>query len=146
MNTIYKVDGMSCIICKNTVEKTLNKIDGVNKASVNLLDNEVLIDYDENKVPYKLLEQEIQKAGNIINNYGEEFLHNIGHGFGIDIHEFPFLNNNVEEELIVNDTHTIEPGIYIPGIGGVRIEDDYLVKKDGYENLTPNITTKLLII
>ena len=63
MNTIYKVDGMSCIICKNTVEKTLNKIDGVNKASVNLLDNEVLIDYDENKVPYKLLEQEIKKAG-----------------------------------------------------------------------------------
>ena len=68
-----------------------------------------------------------------------------GHGFGLDIHENPFLRGNAYamEEMVV---HTLEPGIYVPGLGGVRIEDDYLIQKDGGECLTPQITEELIIL
>lgn len=85
-------------------------------------------------------------AEKIINKNGFKFLHGLGHGIGLEIHELPTINNKYKKELKINDIHTIEPGIYVPGLCGVRIEDDYLIKKDGYEILTPNITTDLIIL
>lgn len=61
--------------------------------------------------------------------YGEYFIHSTGHGFGLDIHEDPVVSNKVEGVLEENMVITAEPGIYIPGEFGVRIEDDVLVKR-----------------
>ncbi|WP_323736743.1 aminopeptidase P family protein [Methanosphaera sp. ISO3-F5] len=62
--------------------------------------------------------------------YGEYFIHSTGHGFGLEIHEDPVISNKVDTVLEENMVITAEPGIYIPGEFGVRIEDDVLVKKN----------------
>lgn len=64
------------------------------------------------------------------------FIHNLGHGVGLDIHESPMVNRWNNHTLKQGSIITIEPGLYYPGIGGVRIEDMVLVKEDGCENLT----------
>lgn len=76
--------------------------------------------------------------------YGENFGHGLGHGLGYDIHEKPSVNERSDYILEVNNIITIEPGIYIEGLGGVRIEDDVVVKKDGCEIL--NSSSKELIV
>lgn len=87
-----------------------------------------------------------KKATELIEKTGNKFLHSIGHGIGINIHESPSLNSSNIDKFKNNQVHTIEPGIYIKNIGGVRIEDDYLIKNDSYECLTPNITCDLIKI
>ena len=59
----------------------------------------------------------------------------IGHGVGLFVHELPFIGKNSTAVLKENSVMTVEPGIYIPGWGGVRIEDQGIVTKDGYKNL-----------
>lgn len=78
------------------------------------------------------------KARSVIDRYGygEYFIHSTGHGIGIDIHEEPRVYKNNEEVLQENTVFTIEPGIYIPGLGGVRLENIVLAKKEGVEVLT----------
>lgn len=75
-------------------------------------------------------------AKKVISNYGYTMPHGLGHSFGLDIHEIPFISPKVDYELECNVVHTLEPGIYVPGVGGVRIEDDYLIQKEGAEQLT----------
>ena len=59
----------------------------------------------------------------------------IGHGIGLFVHEMPFMGPTYDDILEAGNVRTIEPGIYIPNWGGVRIEDQILITKDGYENL-----------
>ena len=68
--------------------------------------------------------------------WGEQFGHSLGHGIGLEVHEAPRLSRTAEAPLPVGSVVTIEPGIYRPGWGGVRIEDDVLLSADGPEVLT----------
>lgn len=66
----------------------------------------------------------------------DHFTHGLGHGIGLDTHEGPQLRQNTDAVLEAGNVVTIEPGVYLPGWGGVRIEDDYHVTKDGAVRLT----------
>ena len=76
--------------------------------------------------------------------YGKNFLHGLGHGLGLEVHEAPRLSRSSEDILQAGDVVTIEPGIYIEGWGGLRIEDDYLITPDGAECLTVNDNQSLI--
>ncbi|UBH12275.1 M24 family metallopeptidase [Macrococcus armenti] len=76
--------------------------------------------------------------------YGEQFGHSLGHGIGLEVHESPILSSRCDTVLEENMCITLEPGIYVEGLGGVRIEDDVLVTKNGLKRFTHS--TKDLII
>lgn len=76
--------------------------------------------------------------------YGENFGHSLGHGIGLEVHEGPMLSSKSPHILEENMCVTLEPGIYVDGVGGVRIEDDVLVTKNGLKRFTHS--TKDLII
>lgn len=70
------------------------------------------------------------------NGYGEYFTHSTGHSLGIDIHETPSASPRSNDVFFVGQLITVEPGIYVPGLGGVRIEDMLLFEQDGVIDLT----------
>jgi len=68
--------------------------------------------------------------------YGDAFGHSTGHGIGLEIHEGPNVSFRADKAFVVGNVITDEPGIYLPGIGGVRIEDDLLITETGNKVLT----------
>jgi Xaa-Pro aminopeptidase len=75
--------------------------------------------------------------------HGEAFGHSLGHGIGLEVHEAPRLASTVEALLKAGSVVTIEPGIYRPGWGGVRIEDDVHLSANGPQILT-NFSRELI--
>ena len=76
--------------------------------------------------------------------YGDYYVHGTGHGLGLEVHTMPRISQISDDTLQENYVVTIEPGIYIPEWGGVRIEDDVIIQKDGCEIL--NRSTKELLV
>ena len=68
--------------------------------------------------------------------FGEFFVHSLGHGVGLEVHEPPTLGSDSKENLAVGNVVTVEPGIYIVGYGGIRIEDTVVLRKNAVEKLT----------
>jgi Xaa-Pro aminopeptidase len=82
----------------------------------------------------------VEEAG-----FGDAFTHGLGHGVGLQIHEAPFLGSTSTDRLGEAVPVTVEPGVYLPGRGGVRIEDTVVVHKNRVELLTTS-TRELLVL
>jgi len=70
-----------------------------------------------------------EKCVKDLKNYGKYFIHGLGHGIGVEIHEFPNLTLNSKDSIMENMVFTVEPGIYLPGKFGIRIEDTVIMEK-----------------
>jgi Xaa-Pro dipeptidase len=77
--------------------------------------------------------------------YGPNFNHRVGHGFGMEGHEPPYLFAENQQILSMGMTYTIEPGIYLPGRGGVRIEDNMVITTSSAECLS-DLPRELIIL
>jgi Xaa-Pro dipeptidase len=80
---------------------------------------------------YQAVRGVFEKAG-----VAESFPHHAGHGLGLTHPEAPYIVRHATESLVAGDVVTLEPGLYIPGVGGIRIEHNYLVTDQGYERLS----------
>ncbi len=90
-------------------------------------------------VRHGIAAEEVDRAARAViegAGYGEYFSHRTGHGLGLEVHERPYIVEGNERLLEPGMTFTVEPGVYLPGRGGVRIEDDVLVAAAGGESLT----------
>jgi Xaa-Pro aminopeptidase len=82
----------------------------------------------------------------VTRGFGDAFGHSLGHGLGLEVHEAPRLAPNSEAPLPAHAVVTVEPGVYFPGWGGVRLEDDVYLGPDGAERLSDGKTELLELI
>ncbi len=85
-------------------------------------------------------------AERVIKQNGFKFKHNLGHGLGLDTHDFPSLSpdsSKGQDRLKTGMVFTIEPGVYVPGVGGCRLENDFIMKQRGFEVLTKSAFFKI---
>lgn len=89
--------------------------------------------------PGTIIEDLNQAARKVLRDAGMEeyFIHGLGHGVGLEIHEAPHFRIDKDLALKANMVITIEPGLYIPDLGGVRYEDTIIITETGYESLYP---------
>jgi Xaa-Pro aminopeptidase len=124
---------MTRVVCWGTWPKEIEKIFKIAHEAHDLAVETLRVGVNS-KVVDAAARDHIAKAG-----YGPQFGHSLGHGLGLDVHEEPGLRSgpvagagtDLREGMVV----TIEPGIYLPGLGGVRLEDDYVIRGKGCENL-----------
>lgn len=97
-------------------------------------------------IPGAAGEQVDRAARKIIEDagYGDRFLNRVGHGIGIAVHEAPYIIEGNDIPLVPGNVFSVEPGIYIPGKFGVRIEDLVAVKEDGYGEVLNSFTKELI--
>ncbi|HVZ67284.1 MAG TPA: Xaa-Pro peptidase family protein [Patescibacteria group bacterium] len=130
----YCADMTRTILTKNAKDKS-------KKIYQTVLDSQIeaikYINFSKGKVSGK----KAYKAASdyIVKNGFKEIPHGLGHGMGLEVHEFPHLSGKTDDELLPGMVFSIEPGIYIPGFGGVRIEDDFLLTEKGLEPLTTSL-------
>ena len=123
----YTVTGMHCAACRASVEKAVKKVPGVESCAVSLLTNSMGV---EGTAEPAAVIKAVEDAG-----YGAYFIHRTGHGIGLDVHEFPDVSASSEAVCAPGMVFSVEPGVYLPGRFGVRIEDLVAVTEDGGETL-----------
>ena len=69
----------------------------------------------------------------------EWFPHHGGHGIGLSHPENPYIVRHADETFLAGDVVTLEPGLYVPNVGGVRLEHNYLLRDDGFERLSNHL-------
>lgn len=123
---------MTRTICLGTMspkqEKIYKIVERAQKAALNHIKSGVLCG-EVDKKARKLIEKE---------GYGKNFGHGLGHGIGIEVHEGPYFRPNVKTVLKPGMVASVEPGIYLSGFGGVRIEDLVLITRNGCKIITRN--------
>jgi len=125
----YKCDITRCFIFGKPTKQYLRAYAAVRKAQQAAI---------ETVAPGITIAQIDQAARKVItSSQFPQFGHGTGHGLGLDVHELPHVTHKNTDALEVGQVITIEPGIYLPGKLGIRIEDDILVTKTGYKILTP---------
>ncbi len=125
----YVSDTTRTVVLGKATEKQREIYDLVLKAQLAALDG---IKAGVSGESVDALAREVITAG----GYGDNFGHGLGHGIGLAVHEMPRLAPKMEKELPENSVVTVEPGIYLPDWGGVRIEDDVVVTAQGCRVLT----------
>jgi Xaa-Pro aminopeptidase len=83
---------------------------------------------------YRAVRSVFEKAG-----VADHFPHHDGHGLGLAHPEAPYLVERADQTLFAGDVVTLEPGLYIPGVGGLRIEHNYLITENGHDRLSHHV-------
>lgn len=121
------------LLRKNKAERTKHHLEKVYAAVLAAQDAAIAV--LRHGVPAKDVDAAARKSLTAA-GYGEFFTHGLGHGIGLEIHEAPRIRANSADVMEAGMVVTLEPAVYIPGWGGVRIEDDFLVTRDGCQRLT----------